>query len=393
MRKAPASFCPGAALEVRQHEGVRAIPAAEWDRLAGRDNPFLRHAWLAGLEEFDCLGAHGWIPCPFTVSEGGRLAGAALLYLRTNSTGEFVFDWAWADAYERAGGRYYPKLVSAIPFTPVRGPRFLVDPEHPRPDAVRGALLAAVLDFCEDRHLSSFHCLFPGEDDCAYLGAQDLLSRLTCQFHWFNRGYRDFDDFLDALNAKRRKQIRRERREVRKDGIEVRRVPGREVTPADWATFHGFYCSTFERRWGSPRLTLPFFESLGARMPDETLLILAHREGRCIAGAFAMCGDRVVHGRHWGCSEERPFLHFELCYYQTVEHCIERGMDSVDAGVQGEHKVLRGFEPVALRSFHFIRHAAFRNAVRRHVEYETREVEATVDALARHLPWRSPVSP
>jgi hypothetical protein len=380
-------------LDARRHDSVSGIMAADWDRLAGPDNPFLRHAFLAGLEEFDCLSAHGWIPCPLTIRRGNRLIAAAPLYLRTNSYGEFVFDWAWADAFERAGGRYYPKLVSAVPFTPVCGPRLLVDASVPDPDKTRGELVEAILEFCRRHRLSSFHCLFPEAAEVEALAGHGLLSRVTCQFRWFNRGYRDFQDFLDGLTSKRRKQILRERRAVRETGVDIVRLTGAEAGEREWRDFHRFYCSTFDKRWGSPRLTLPFFESLSGRMPHEALLILARRGGRNIAGAFSMLGAGGVFGRHWGCIEEVPFLHFELCYHQTIEYCIQEGLQFVDAGVQGEHKLSRGFEPLAARSCHWLEHGGFRRAVRDYLDRETPVVEEHIRMLREHLPFRTAEAP
>ncbi|MBI2994111.1 MAG: N-acetyltransferase [Gammaproteobacteria bacterium] len=378
-----------AELEIRQLDGLHDIRPADWDRLAGGGNPFLRHAFLHGLEEHDCLDAHGWQPCHLAAWSGSRLVGALPLYLRSNSYGEFVFDWAWADAYQRAGGRYYPKLVSAIPFTPVCGPRLLIDAEFPGAAAVREQLAAAALHFAERHALSSVHCLFPPADDEPTFERNGFLRRKTCQFHWFNRGYRDFQDFLDALTSKRRKAIRRERRAVGEAGVNIERLDGRDVTDPHWRRFYEFYCSTFHRRWGSPRLTLPFFMSLSRRMPEQTLLILASRRGRCIAGAFAMLGDDAIYGRHWGCEEDLPFLHFELCYYQTIDLCIERRLSRVDAGVQGEHKLSRGFAPIAASSFHWLRHPGFRAAIEDYLKQETREVDAYMESLEFHLPYRS----
>ena len=378
-----------AELEVRQLDSLKDIPAADWDRLAGTRNPFTRHAFLYGLEEHDCLEEHGWHPCHLTAWSGPRLIGALPLYLRTNSYGEFVFDWAWADAYQRAGGRYYPKLVSAIPFTPVSGPRLLVDADYPASEAVRNRLVAAALQFADGNALSSVHCLFPETDDEACLERGGFLLRKTCQFHWFNRQYRDFQDFLDALSSKRRKQIRRERRAVGDAGVEIERLPGGAISDEQWQTFYQFYCSTFHRRWGSPRLTLPFFMSLSRRLPDQTLLVLARHHGRYIAGAFAMMGDDTLYGRHWGCSEDLPFLHFELCYYQIIELCIERRLSWVDAGVQGEHKLSRGFAPVGAPSFHWLRHPGFRIAIEDYLKRETRDVDSYVESLKQHLPYRT----
>jgi hypothetical protein len=375
---------------VQQVQRLADVPAPAWDALAGTENPFVSHAFLSGLEEHDCLAAHGWLPCHFLVFSGPQLLGALPLYLRSNSHGEFVFDWSWAEAYERAGGRYYPKLVSAIPFTPVTGPRFLVHAEVEDANAMRSLLLQSVLEFAGQNGLSSWHCLFPDPPAADWLGSEELLPRHTCQFHWYNQGYRDFQDFLYTLSSKPRKQIRRERRGVADAGVEVVRLTAREITPELWEVFYAFYCTTFERHWGSPRLTLPFFCALSEKLPEQTLLILARRGGDWIAGAFALLGSRTLFGRHWGCAREVPFLHFELCYYQTIEHCILSKLNSVDAGVQGEHKLPRGFEPVAALSFHWLRDPGFRAAVQRYLEQEREQVRQYVDDLRLHLPYRQP---
>lgn len=377
---------------VQQVQRLSDIPAAHWDALAGSENPFVSHAFLSGLEEHDCLIAHGWRPCHFVVFSGTTLLGALPLYLRGNSHGEFVFDWSWAEAYERAGGRYYPKLVSAIPFTPVSGPRFLVHDEVKHPDEMRALLLESVLEFAQRNRLSSWHCLFPDAPTSDWLGNAELLPRHTCQFHWHNPGYRDFQDFLDTLSSKPRKQIRRERRGVAEAGVEILRLIGAEITPELWQVFYTFYCSTFAQHWGSPRLTLPFFQSLSEKLPHQTLLILARQDGDWIAGAFALLGSHTLFGRHWGCTREVPFLHFELCYYQTIEHCIQLKLRSVDAGVQGEHKLPRGFEPVAALSFHWLRDPGFRTAVQHYLDQERLQVRQYVDDLRLHLPYRQAVT-
>jgi predicted N-acyltransferase len=375
-------------LAVKQFDSLAGVDPAGWNALTDRSNPFVSHEYLFALERHDCLDDHGWVPTHLGVFDDGRLVGAMPLYARTNSYGEFVFDWAWADAYERAGGSYYPKLVSAIPFAPVIGPRLLTG-DHPGAGAIRAALLTRTLEIIDATGMSSFHCLFTGAADHPAFARKHLLERLTCQYHWFNRGYRDFQDFLDSLSSKRRKQIRRERRQVAEAGIEVEVLRGGEIRPEQWAVFHEFYCSTFYRRWGNPRLTLDFFCSLSDTLPDRTLLILARRAGRYIAGAFSMLGSDTVFGRHWGCSEHLPFLHFELCYYQTIEFCIQHGLATVDAGVQGEHKLSRGFEPVMARSFHWIRHPGFREAVAEYLDRETREMNWYLENLSDHLPYKS----
>lgn len=376
-------------MDVRILASLDEVTAADWDRLAGDGCPFLRHTFLAGLEAHDCLEPQGWRPLHLLASDDGRPVGAMPLYLKDNSIGEFVFDWAWADAYERAGGRYYPKLVCAIPFTPVTAPRLLVDPAHADPHAVRATLVEAAMELAERLRLSSLHCLFPPQTELAALGGAGLLVRAGCQYHWFNRGDRDFEGFLAALNAKRRKQIRPERREVNEGDIDIEVRHGDAVDPALWRVFHEFYCSTFARRWGEPRLTLAFFESLSWRLPKQTVLLLARRRGCFIAGAFAMRGGDTLYGRHWGCSAEVRFLHFELCYYRTIEYCIEEGLARLDAGAQGEHKIARGFEPVRTWSAHWLRDAGLRAAVAEFLERERRMIDGYLAELRQHSPYRA----
>jgi len=376
-------------LEIRQVDGLGDIPARDWNALSDSGNPFVSHEYLYGLERHRCLDEHGWIPAHLAAYAGNRLVGALPLYIRTNSFGEFVFDWAWADAFERAGGQYYPKLVSAIPFAPVIGPRLLVQREYEDTRAVRDALLAKTLELLRAGGMSSYHCLFTRDEDGPAFERAGLLPRLTCQFYWHNRGFRDFQDFLDNLTSKRRKQIRRERRQVSEHRMDIEVLRGHEVGERQWQEFHRFYCSTFHRRWGSPRLTLDFFRYLSEALPDRVLLILARHEGDYVAGAFAMVGDDTVYGRHWGCSESFPFLHFELCYYQTIEFCIDNGLAGVDAGVQGEHKLMRGFEPVAARSWHWIQHHGFRDAVDDFLARETRQMRWYMEELSTHTPFKT----
>ena len=375
---------------IRTLDGLAAIPAADWNRLTGGANPFVLHEYLAGLEAHDCLRGHGWTPCHLALYSDEVLAGALPLYARTNSYGEFVFDWAWADALDRAGGKYYPKLTTAIPFAPVMGPRMLVRPGFPSDAVIRRLLAERAVQLADHAGLSSWHCLFTEEPaDRKALADLDLLPRVTCQYRWRNDGYRDFQDFLDAMSSKKRKQIRRERGQVREQGIEIEVLDGAAATPAQWRVFYDFYCSTFHRRWGSPRLTLEFFMSLGESLPSRTLLILAGKDGEYVAGAFAMLGDDTLYGRHWGCSEYYSFLHFELCYYQTIDYAIRHGLAGVDAGVQGEHKLSRGFQPVGAISYHYLSHPELRRAVADYLERETVEMRLYLDELRGHLPFKS----
>ena len=378
-------------ITIRQTGGMEQVDKAEWDQLDCGGNPFLRYDFLYGLERFKCLDGHGWQPCHLLLTAADqRLLGAMPLYLKDNSHGEFVFDWAWADAYQRAGGNYYPKLVSAIPFTPVRGPRILVNRSAGREQDIKNTIIRTVADLAQRSGLSSFHCLFTAEEDLELLEKNDLLLRRTCQFHWHNRAYEDFDHFLQGMTSKRRKQVRRERRTVRDEGIEIMRLAGADITEEHWEVFYAFYCNTFYQRWGSPRLTLDFFHHLSAAMPDNTLLILARQGKDYVAGAFAMLSDTTLYGRHWGCDRYLANLHFELCYYQTIEHCLAHRLASVDAGVQGEHKLNRGFEPHLALSGHWIHHTGFRNAVDKFLEQEHAQMNAYVSALKTHLPFKEP---
>ncbi len=376
-------------ITIRQTGSLEQVDRSQWDQLDCNGNPFLRYDFLHGLEHFRCLEGHGWQPCHLLATAADDvLLGAIPLYLKDNSHGEFVFDWAWADAFERAGGSYYPKLVSAIPFTPVLGPRILINRSAGRDQDIKNLLIRTVAELAQRSNLSSFHCLFTEEEDRGILTDNDLLLRRTCQFHWHNRDYEDFDDFLQGLTSKRRKQIKRERRAVRDEHVEITRLSGADISAEHWEVFYEFYCNTFYRRWGSPRLTLDFFHHLSATMPDNTLLILAKQGREYVAGAFAMLSDTTLYGRHWGCDRYVANLHFELCYYQTIEHCLAHRLRSVDAGVQGEHKLNRGFEPHLALSGHWIQHPRFRQAIDNYLQRETAQLEEYAKTLAGHLPFK-----
>lgn len=375
-------------LRIRVCAALADIPAAEWNRLAADATPFLRHEFLAGLERHGCLRGHGWEPAHILAYDQGRLVGSMPLYVKSNSYGEFVFDWNWAEAYQRAGRSYYPKLVTAVPYTPVTGPRLLTVPDDPSADRVRGMLVEQARALMCDRGASSWHCLFPSEMDAVRLGAQDGLRRIGCQYHWHNPGYADFEDFLSRLDSKHRKQIRRERREVRESGITVEVLSGPMISPDIWRVYHRFYCSTFHRKWGQPRLTLEFFMHLGRTLPDQTLLFMARRHGEYVAGAFALRDAHTLYGRHWGCSGSHRHLHFEVCCYQTVDYCIRQGLRRLDAGAQGEHKLSRGFTPVPTWSVHWLRDPRFALAVAGFLERETQAMREYMTALEQHLPYR-----
>jgi uncharacterized protein len=360
--------------------GVSGLNATAWDRLVSGD-PFLSHAFLSALEDSGSVGrGTGWTPAPILIEEEDKLIASAPAYLKSHSQGEYVFDHGWADAWERAGGQYYPKLQVAVPFTPVPGPRLL----GTRPQQ----LLSAIETVTVQNDISSAHITFiddAGVEECERRG---WLIRHGVQYHWFNRGYGSFDDFLAALTSRKRKALRKERAAAQ-EGLEIRAIRGAEIGPAEWDAMWAFYQDTGGRKWGRPYLKRSFFDLIGERMGDQVLLFLAYRGSRPIAGALNLIGPDTLYGRYWGCTEEVPFLHFELCYYQAMEWAIEHGLDSVQAGAQGEHKLGRGYEPVITRSAHFIPDRSFRSAVAEFVQSEREGVAAEVDWLRRDLPYRS----
>ena len=368
------------------------VTADAWDACVGAANPFVGHGFLAALEESgSATGETGWLPRHLVVEdEAGAVVAAAPLYLKSHSYGEYVFDWGWADAYERAGGRYYPKLQSSVPFTPVTGPRLLVRPDLPEPrrDELRRVLAAAMVDLAERLRASSVHVTFPTEAEWRLLGRFGMLQRTGQQFHWENRGYADFDAFLRALSSRKRKAIRKERRAVAEAGVSVRVLTGAEIEERHWDAFHRFYLMTADRKWGSVYLTRRFFSLLGERLGERVVLVMAEDGGRPVAGAFNLIGGDTLYGRNWGCGARYKFLHFEACYYQAIEFAIDRGLRWVEAGAQGPHKVQRGYLPCPTYSCHFIRDDAFRDAVARYLAAERRQVEGEMEALAGNSPYR-----
>lgn len=368
---------------------IGAVDAAAWDALAGAGSPFLRHAFLAALESSGSVGGDsGWEPRHLLLREGGRLLAAMPCYAKTHSYGEYVFDWAWAEAWARNGLRYYPKLLTAVPFTPATGPRLLRAPDVEAGTAL-DAFLGHIDEALERQAYSSWHLLFPEAALAGACAERGLLRRCGVQFHWHNRGYRDFDDFLEGFASRKRKQLKRERRQVAEQGLEIRRLRGAEVDAALWDRFHLFYQMTYARRSGhGGYLNRGFFHALGAAMPDALLLVLAYRDGEPVAGALNLQGPDALYGRYWGCTEAYAQLHFELCYYQGIEHCIAEGLARFDAGAQGEHKLARGFEPVITESFHRIPHPAFRAAVADFLRREQPAVERYAEEAAQGLPFR-----
>ena len=361
--------------------GVSGINAAAWNRLTNGD-PFVSHAFLSALEDSGSVGpGTGWTPAPILVEdEADHLLAAAPAYLKSHSQGEYVFDHGWAEAWQRAGGEYYPKLQVAVPFTPVPGPRLL----GKRPQQLLSAIEAVTVQ----HDMSSAHVTFIDDAALAECERRGWLVRHGVQYHWFNRGYGNFDDFLAALSSRKRKAIRKERAAAL-EKVEIRSLHGSEIGLHEWDAMWAFYQDTGSRKWGRPYLTREFFELGGARVGDAVLLFLACRDGQPIAGALNFIGQNALYGRYWGCTEELPFLHFELCYYRAVEWAIDHGLSSVQAGAQGEHKVARGYEPVITSSAHFIPNLSFREAVAQFLEAEREGVAAEVEWLRRELPYRT----
>jgi hypothetical protein len=368
----------------RLGQGVVSFAAAQWDACAGTDNPFLSHAFLSALEESGSATAEaGWHPVPIAVDAAdGSLAAVAPAYLKSHSQGEYVFDQGWAQAWERAGGAYYPKLQIAVPFTPVPGRRLLA-----RDPAQAGALIAAAEALVEQHRLSSAHATFIAEEEVALFEAAGWLIRTDSQFHWHNDGYASFEDFLSALSSRKRKTIRKERAAAL-EGLRVEHVTGAAITEAHWDAFWRFYQDTGARKWGRPYLTREFFSLLGERMADKLLLIFAMFEDRPIAGALNLIGEDALYGRYWGALAEVPHLHFEICYYQAIDAAIARGLPRVEAGAQGAHKLARGYRPVPTFSAHFIPNLSFRRAVADFLQQEREAVVDEREALEELTPFR-----
>ncbi|PVE22324.1 GNAT family N-acetyltransferase [Microvirga sp. KLBC 81] len=383
--------------QVKIAQGLKAVSAAAWDACAlktgsGDDdpfNPFASYSFLSALEDSGCVGPKtGWAPVHVLVEDdSGALLGAAPCYVKSHSQGEYVFDHSWADAYERAGGRYYPKLQVSVPFTPVTGPRLLV-PNGPQAGNVRAHLIAGLRALRDQIGASSIHATFLQRDDLEAFTDHDFLRRDDQQFHWFNEGYGSFEDFLSALASRKRKAIKRERRDALANDISIEWVTGSEIIEAHWDAFFAFYMDTGSRKWGRPYLNRRFFSLIGERMADRVLLVMAKRGGRYIAGAINFIGDKRLYGRNWGCIEDHPFLHFEVCYYQAIEFAIARGLDRVEAGAQGEHKLARGYRPVITSSAHDIADPSLRRAVRAYLEQERAYVSEAAEELAEATPFK-----
>ena len=380
----PPSRPPHNALNIDILSSLEGIPAAEWNALTG-DNPFLRHEFLHALHETGCASERkGWAPRYLVARDDGRFAGAMPLYLKTHSRGEYVFDWAWADAYERHGHEYYPKLLNAIPFTPVGGPRMLAESSE-----VRALLAQQALALVRDKQISSLHCLFPQPEDAACFAGLKMMVRHGVQFHWVNEGDTDFEQYLQRMNHAKRKKIKQERRRVRDAGITFRWIEGAAIRPDDWVFFARCYNRTYLEHHNTPYLNLAFFQRIGETMPDNLLLIIAQREGRDIGASFNVRNQTRLYGRYWGALEHHPMLHFEACYYQTIEYCLARGIQVFEGGAQGQHKMARGLMPVQTCSYHWLAHPAFASAVEDFLSRETSGIAHYIDELKEHAPFRT----
>jgi hypothetical protein len=378
----------GPTLSLTLHRAIAEIPAADWDTCAGDANPFVCHAFLQALEESgSATGRTGWLPQHAALRDAaGTLLACAPMYAKSHSQGEYVFDYGWANAYERAGGDYYPKLQVCAPFSPVPGPRLLIRPGSGLgPEALGGALAQA----CGELNLSSVHITFCQEAEWTALGEAGWLRRLGTQFHWHNQGYASFDDFLGALASRKRKAIRRERRDAAESGFVLKTLRGHEITAKHWAAFHRFYKSTTDKKWGrSAYLTRDFWPLLGERLGDRVVLMVAERDGEPVAGALNLLGTEALYGRNWGAVVDAPFLHFELCYYRAIDFAIEHKLPRVEAGAQGEHKIQRGYLPSPTYSAHWIQHGGLRRAVGDFLEQERPAMEREMAALATMSPFR-----
>ena len=378
--------------------GIDEIGQKDWDACANpigqgeacpAHDPFVSYAFLNALETSDSANAQtGWAPYHLALEHDEQgVVGVVPMYLKNHSQGEYVFDYSWADAFERSGGRYYPKLQISVPFTPATGRRILTRVDTGDAD-LEQYLLGGMMQVAEKMEVSSVHVTFADKKQWDLMGESGFLQRTHNQFHWQNAGYETFDDFLADLSSKKRKNIRRERRDSIANDIEIERLTGKDITEQHWDAFYHFYVDTGSRKWGTPYLTREFFSLIGESMPDDVLLIMCKRNNRYIAGAINFIGGECLFGRNWGCTEDHPFLHFEVCYYQAIEFAIERGLKRVEAGAQGEHKLARGYMPSHTYSAHWIANESFRDAVDNFLKSERRHVSEEIDYIAEHGPFR-----
>ena len=365
------------------------VDSAAWNLLSGEAYPFLRHEFLLAMEQSGSVSEQtGWMPAHLLVMDQEKLLAVMPLYHKLHSYGEYVFDHQWAQAYQQHGLAYYPKWVTAIPFTPCQGDRIVIQPEGTDQLAVMQILLAFIKQRSEQLNISSWHCLFPEQQQAELLRSLGLSIREGVQFHWFNQGYSDFNDFLNTLNASKRKMLKRERRKVSEQGIHLLRITGTEVSESQWQAFFQFYAMTYVKRGSQPYLNLAFFQQIAATMGEQLLLVLAIRDDKTIAAALSFVGSDTLYGRYWGCYDEYNSLHFETCYYQGLDYCIERGLKRFDSGAQGEHKISRGFEPITTYSAHWIKDARFAAAIEHFLDREQKAVQSYKQDAAAYLPFK-----
>ena len=378
---------------VALHDRIHDIPAKEWAQCAGPDNPFVSHDFLSALEDSGSTGrTSGWIPRHVSLhSPDGQLAAVCPAYLKGHSWGEYVFDQGWARAFEAAGGRYYPKLQIAVPFTPAPGPRLLCHPSAPPETAA--VMADALRQICADTGLSSAHVTFCTEAESTVLHQQGWLPRLGLQYHWHNRGYATFDDFLSTLSARKRKSIKRERRDANAAGLTFETLQGSDITPADWQAFYAFYRNTIDRKWGSAYLSAEFFPLMAQRLGERVVLMIARNGQTPVAAALNLIGTNTLYGRNWGCVGNWPFLHFELCYYRAIDFAIVHGLQRVEAGAQGEHKIQRGYQPTLTHSAHWLQNPALREAVESFLHAERPAILAEAQSLSALTPYRQDSAP
>lgn len=368
-------------------DSIHRVAPAQWNALLNGDHPFVRHEFFAALEDSgSTTAARGWQPHHLLMWQGSQLQAALPLFIKHHSYGEYVFDWGWADAYAQHGYNYYPKLLTAIPFTPCRGPRLL--------GSLNSEQLQAMVQTLQSQSrtlgASGWHCLFPEAPLSENLTAQSAPQRLSCQFHWYNRGYGDFSDFVSTMSSRKRKNILRERRQVAAQGFEFEHKRGEQISAADWDWFYQLYQTTYLKRSGhGGYLEREFFHQLGLTLPEHCLLVCARRDGQPLAGALFLYDRECLYGRYWGCQEEFDHLHFETCYYQGIDYAIAEGLSRFDGGAQGEHKLARGFEPVLTLSNHWLAEPAFRSPIERFLHLEAQEVLSYQEAARHHLPYKA----
>ena len=375
-------------VSIKVLDKISDIPSEDWDACAGQSNPFVSHTFLYALEESGSVTSKtGWLPQHLLVhDEDEQIVACMPMYLKNHSYGEYIFDWGWAEAYNRAGGSYYPKLQAAIPFTPATGPRMLV--KDGSSDRYYQVLMSGMIQLAEKHKVSSLHITFPPKGQWDRLGASGFIKRTSKQFHWENRGYTDFDDFLSELTSRKRKAIKKERRQVQEQGIQLERLTGEKLTEDYWDVFYQYYLNTIDRKWGQSYLTREFFSILGDTMSDLAMLVIAQHNGKRVAGALNLIGSDTIFGRNWGCSEDFKFLHFEACYYQAIDFAIEHKLRWVEAGAQGPHKIQRGYLPREVYSAHWIADPKFREAVEQFIDQERREINYEIDGLMEYSPYR-----